>query len=110
MDKNKLIENMLTTTESNYVPGTLTQLDEFRNAVTNYAYTYKPESGENPDIVHMGVMAQDLLNVPGFEEAVIQNEDGTLGVDVNKAVLPLIGLVSDLAKEVQTLRGLLMAV
>lgn len=63
----------------------------------NYLYEYKDKPGE----FHMGIMAQDLLKVPGLESLVIQDDpDGILKVNTSMAALACLGLCASLAKKV----------
>lgn len=66
-------------------------------SLRNYLYEYK----DNPGEFHMGIIAQDLLKVPGLESLVIQDApDGILRVDTSMAALACLGLIATLAKKV----------
>ena len=91
--------------------GTETEyLVELARNVGNYLYEYKDqfkdESGAN-DKLNLGIMAQQVAQVPGLNAAIIQNpNDGSLSVDANRLALSTLGYVATLARLVLDMRGI----
>lgn len=63
-------------------PATPRDLDEFLSVLQPSKFKYKSSKHGNGD--HTGVMAQDLLKSKLGSEAVVQDDDGTLGYDKDK--------------------------
>lgn len=76
----------------------LNQLLDVAKNIRSVDFNYKPESGENPNEDHIGVIAQDLLKVRGLDSAV-KEENGVLKVDANKVALAALALVAALARQ-----------
>lgn len=79
----------------------LEMLKELASNVGLYSYEYKPEfqqeEGAN-DQENIGIMAQDLLKIPGLASCVITNPDGSLAVDGNRLALSALGYIAALAR------------
>ena len=81
----------------------MTQLQNVANNIGSYLYEYKPEAQEQygtDNQEHLGIIAQDLLKVPGLASAVHKDEYGNYVVDAQKVALAALGLVAALARKV----------
>lgn len=103
IDTNWLDQQPLPVTDSIQQNSELEMLKELANKVGCYSYEYKPEfqqdSGANAE-ENIGIMAQDLLKIPGLASSVITNEDGSLAVDGNRLALSALGYVAALARHI----------
>ena len=75
--------------------------------INNYLYHYKPGSGEDPTQQHSGPMAQELLGVPGYQSAVIEDPSGLLKVDTSRLALANAGMIADLSKRLLMLEEII---
>lgn len=79
------------------------QLQNVANNIGSYLYEYTPEAQEQystDNQEHLGIIAQDLLKVPGLASAVHKDEYGNYIVDAQKVALAALGLVAALARKV----------
>lgn len=76
------------------------QLKDIADKIGSYRWNYKEDFSKAPDNnEHIGIVAQQLLQVPGLEAAVSQDpETGVLTVDTQYVALAALGLVSALAR------------
>jgi len=105
---NKLLQDLTTspeTTNEHYEAPS--QLEEFAKMVNNWSYNYKEGFGYPTDVTYSGPMAQELLQVPGYEACVFENEEGILQIDQGRLAMTLAGTVADLAKKVQAMEKVL---
>lgn len=79
----------------------LEMLKELASNIGLYNYEYKPEfqqeEGAN-DQENIGIMAQDLLKIPGLASCVITNPDGSLAVNGSRLALAALGYIAALAR------------
>ena len=71
----------------------LAQLADLARYVGSYTWQYKGKDG-----FHDGIVAQELLNVPGLRDAVKKGPDGSLTVDANFVSLATLGYVAALVR------------
>lgn len=78
---------------------------DFAELVNAYDFNYKPDNpdGEDPNVNHTGVMAQELESVPGLENTIVEDEEGVKRVDMEEMVMSLTALVSEMAKKIEML-------
>lgn len=94
----------------------LEMLKDLAANVGQYEYNYTQEANEDPtlpgvdDKDHLGIMAQDLLKIPGLASCVNSQLDGnnqeTYTIDTNKLALAAMGYVAALSKIVLDMRGI----
>lgn len=77
------------------------QLQNIADNIGSYLYSYTEDAQnqygtDSKD--HLGIIAQDLLKVPGLASAVIKDEYGNYVVDAQKVALAALGLVAALAR------------
>ena len=73
----------------------LAKLADIADKIGSYTYMYK-----GTDELHDGVVAQELLQVPGLASAVKTDENGILTVDTRHVALATLGYVAALARVV----------
>lgn len=80
----------------------MSQLKDIADKIGSYRWNYKEDFNAAPDNEeHIGIVAQQLLQVPGLEAAVNQDPNtGVLTVDTQYVALAALGLVSALARYV----------
>lgn len=92
----------------------LEMLKELAGSVGQYNYEYKEEAIDDPNLnaksgEFLGIMAQDLLKIPGLATSVSKtfDKDGneTLQVDGNRLALAALGYVAALSRIVLDLKG-----
>lgn len=92
----------------------LEMLKELAGSVGQYNYEYKEEAIDDPNLnaksgEFLGIMAQDLLKIPGLASSVSKtfDKDGneTLQVDGNRLALAALGYVAALSRIVLDLKG-----
>ena len=83
--------------------------------IDTFLYKYKDDvqevyndSGVTDDKMHIGVMAQELLENPLTRDCVIQDENGMLEVNTMRLTLTLAGIVAQLCKKVEGLEARLV--
>lgn len=77
------------------------QLKEIADKIGSYRWQYKDDFAAEKGIdtnEHIGIAAQDLLNVKGLDSAVFNDEDGTLKVNTDYLALANLGLIAALAR------------
>lgn len=74
-------------------------LSGYADFIKNYVYNYKPESGENPDVTHIGPMAQDIEQVN--PACVKEDENGIKSVDTRRLSMMNAGAIGELARQLQ---------
>ena len=77
------------------------QLQNIADNIGSYLYSYTDEAQKNygtDNKDHLGIIAQDLLKVPGLSSAVNKDEYGNYVVDAQKIALAALGLVAALAR------------
>lgn len=77
------------------------QLREIADKIGSYRWQYKDDFALEKGIdtnEHIGIAAQDLLNVKGLDSAVFNDEDGTLKVNTDYLALANLGLIAALAR------------
>lgn len=77
------------------------QLQNLANFVGSHVWSYTPEAQETYGIDgedHLGIIAQDLLKVPGLASAVKMDENGKYKVNTDYAALAALALVAALAR------------
>lgn len=93
----------------------LEMLKELAGSVGQYNYEYKEEAIEDENLnakpgEFLGIMAQDLLKIPGLASSVNKtfDKDGneTLQVDGNRLALAALGYVAALSRVVLDLKGI----
>lgn len=93
----------------------LEMLKELAGSVGQYNYEYKEEAIDDPNLnakpgEFLGIMAQDLLKIPGLASSVSKtfDKDGneTLQVDGNRLALAALGYVAALSRVVLDLKGI----
>lgn len=94
----------------------LEMLKDLAANVGQYEYNYTQEANEDPtlpsvdDKDHLGIMAQDLLKIPGLASCVNSQLDGnnqeTYTIDTGKLALAAMGYVAALSKIVLDMRGI----
>lgn len=73
----------------------LQQLVDLANYVGSYTYQYKDGVS-----VHDGVIAQELLQVPGLRDAVKKGPDDSLTIDTGHVALATLGYVAALVRAI----------
>lgn len=84
------------------------QLKEIADKIGSYRWQYKDDFAAEKGIdtnEHIGIAAQDLLNVKGLDSAVFNDEDGTLKVNTDYLALANLGLIAALARIVLSVLG-----
>lgn len=74
-------------------------LSGYADFIKNYVYNYKPESGENPDVTHIGPMAQDIEQVN--PACIKEDENGIKSVDTRRLSMMNAGAIGELARQLQ---------
>lgn len=82
-------------------------LDNFSNRVAGYLYTYKDGmediTGEDPDKMHYGPMAQEIAETP-LQDAIIQDPNsGLMKVDTSRLALGTSSLVAEAGDRIRLL-------
>lgn len=92
-------------------------LKELAANVGQYDYNYTDEANQDPTLQgavdteeHLGIMAQDLLKIPGLASCVNEQQDGngnqTYTVDGGRVALAALGYIAALTKIVLDMRGI----
>ena len=79
------------------------QLRNIADNIGSYLYEYNKDAQNEYNVdgkEHLGIVAQDLLRVPGLASAVHRDEYGNYVVDSQKVALAALGLVAALARKV----------
>lgn len=87
-----------------------TQLDLIKNNIGSYLWQYKPDFATEygvDDKEHLGIVAQELLKVPGLDSAVVQDENGVYKVKTDYVALATLGLVAALTRKVAALEEII---
>lgn len=85
--------------DPNQIADEMAQLIAIAKNIGSYRWNYQEDFMKAPDNKeHIGIVAQQLLQVPGLEAAVSQDENGTLVVDTNYLALAAMGLVAALTR------------
>lgn len=83
-----------------------TQLELIKNNIGSYLWQYKPEFSDEygvDDNEHIGILAQELLKVPGLDSAVVRDSNGIYKVKTDYVALATLGLVAALTRKVAAL-------
>lgn len=104
--------NFLTNTEPAVadVSDETTQLDLIKDNIGSYLWQYKPDFSAEygvDDKEHLGIVAQELLKVPGLDSAVVQDENGVYKVKTDYVALATLGLVAALTRKVAALEEII---
>jgi hypothetical protein len=84
-------------------------LDAVRNSPASF-YDYKDPNAPGADAQrHYGPMAQDLAKTPAGRSAVVQQPDGSLGVDTGRLALVHNGAISEQQKQLDAIQAQLEA-
>lgn len=75
-------------------------LSRYAQAIHNYYYTYKPLSGENPEALHTGGMAQEIARI---DPSLIKAGPRGKMVDAPRLTLTNAGAIGTLARKVEGL-------
>lgn len=79
------------------------QLRMIADNIGSYFWSYKPEFaseyGTDQDN-HIGIIAQELLKVPGLDSAVVMDQNGIYKVKTDYLALASLGLIAALARKV----------
>lgn len=88
--------------DPNQIRDEMSQLYNVANKIGSYNWSYKEDFSKAPDNEdHMGIVAQQLLQVPGLEAAVSEDPStGKLIVNTNYVACAALGLVAALARVV----------
>lgn len=88
--------------EPSQIRDEMSQLMDIASKIGSYRWSYKEDFANAPDNEeHIGIVAQQLLQVPGLEAAVSEDpETGVLKVDTQYVALAALGLVAALARYV----------
>lgn len=87
-----------------------TQLDLIKDNIGSYLWQYKPDFVNEygvDDKEHLGIVAQELLKVPGLDSAVVQDENGVYKVKTDYIALATLGLVAALTRKVAQLEEII---
>lgn len=87
-----------------------TQLDLIKDNIGSYLWQYKPDFVNEygvDDKEHLGIVAQELLKVPGLDSAVVQDENGVYKVKTDYVALATLGLVAALTRKVAQLEEII---
>lgn len=87
-----------------------TQLDLIKDNIGSYLWQYKPDFVNEygvDDKEHLGIVAQELLKVPGLDSAVVQDENGVYKVKTDYVALATLGLVAALTRKVVQLEEII---
>ena len=85
----------------------MSQLYDIANRIGSYRWNYKEDFNAAPDNnEHLGIVAQQLLQVPGLEAAVSEDPNtGVLKVDTQYVALAALGLIAALTRYVLNING-----
>lgn len=79
------------------------QLRNVADNIGSYLYSYTEDAQQQYGVdgnEHLGIIAQDLMRVPGLASAVTKDENGNYVVDAQKVALASLGLVAALSRYV----------
>ena len=79
------------------------QLRNVADNIGSYLYSYTEDAQQQYGVdgnEHLGIIAQDLMRVPGLASAVTKDENGNYVVDAEKVALASLGLVAALSRYV----------
>ena len=71
----------------------LEQLSDIARYISSTTWQYKGDT-----VLHDGVIAQELLQVPGLRDAVHKDENGVLSIDSNFVSLATLGYIAALTR------------
>lgn len=93
--------------EPSQIRDEMSQLYDIANKIGSYRWNYKEDFSEAPDNnEHLGIVAQQLLQVPGLEAAVSEDPNtGVLKVDTQYVALAALGLIAALTRYVLNING-----
>ena len=107
MDWNFLTSNEPTVAD---VSDEATQLELIKNNIGSYLWQYKPDFAKEYDVderEHLGIVAQELLKVPGLDSAVVKDSNGVYRVKTDYVALATLGLVAALTRKVAQLEEII---